>query len=130
MTHVPMVVGLLSSFIHIPILIFFMGYLEMDIIGLAIAADIKDALLLIAVTIYSCCSETIQKSMVPVDREAFRGWKEYLSISAPTTLMMCAEWWAFELVVLLAGIISVTALAAQTVCFTITSFLYMVPLAF
>ena len=56
------------------------------------------------------------------------GWGEYLCISIPATVMICAEWWAFEIIELLAGILGVTELASQTLCINVTAMLFMVPL--
>ena len=80
--------------------------------------------------IYFYCSETIQKSMVPIDREAFRGWWEYLCIAAPNTLMTCVEFWAFEVVMIMSGIISIASLASLTICYCINIALIMVVVAF
>ena len=44
---------------------------------------------------------------------SFTGWGEYLAISKPATVMMCADVWAWEIVIILAGYISVEAQAAQ-----------------
>jgi len=42
--------------------------------------------------------------------------------------MLCSEWWAFEVIAILAGTIGVNELAAQTICFSIKATLFMVPL--
>lgn len=53
--------------------------------------------------------------MVPYDVEALRGWGEYLSISIPTTIMICAEKYAFESLAYTAGALGVIELASITV---------------
>ena len=47
--------------------------------------------------------------------EAFSKWKEFLSLGIPGMLMLCLEWWAFEIVSFLAGIMGTTELAAHSV---------------
>ena len=44
----------------------------------------------------------------------------------PATIMMCAEWWAFEVLVIIAGYISVEAQAAQVLLFLIANFMFNV----
>ena len=39
--------------------------------------------------------------------EAFGGWSEYLAISIPAAAMICAEYFAFEFITLLAGMLGV-----------------------
>lgn len=42
--------------------------------------------------------------------------------------MLCFEWWAFELLAIFTGLISVTALAAEVVIINMISFIFMLPL--
>ena len=42
--------------------------------------------------------------------------------------MQCAEWWAFELLAIFAGMLGTHQLAAQVAVINIIGFLYMVPL--
>jgi len=57
---------------------------------------------------------------------SFKGWKNYLKISIPTAFLSCAEWWAFEILSIIASTISeedftvhIFALNLCLVCFTI-----------
>lgn len=56
------------------------------------------------------------------------GWCEYLKLAVPSTLMQCFEWWAFELIAIFAGILSVNDLAAQVAIVNIVGLVYMIPL--
>ena len=42
--------------------------------------------------------------------------------------MLCFEWWAFELLAIFSGLISVEALAAEVVVINIVTFIFMIPL--
>lgn len=42
--------------------------------------------------------------------------------------MLCFEWWLFEILAILAGLMSVEALAAEVIIVTIVSFMFMIPL--
>jgi multidrug resistance protein, MATE family len=42
--------------------------------------------------------------------------------------MVCFEWWAFELLAIFSGYISVASLAAEVVIINIVSFVFMMPL--
>ena len=53
--------------------------------------------------------------MLPFDVEALRGWGEYLSISIPATLIICAEKYAFESLAVTAGVLGAVELASITV---------------
>jgi len=55
--------------------------------------------------------------------EAFKKWKEFLALGIPGLFMLCLEFWAFEVIALMAGWMGTTELAAQSVCFS-TKMLY------
>ena len=42
--------------------------------------------------------------------------------------MICSEWWAFEILLILAGVLGVTELASYTIVMTVGALLFMVPL--
>jgi multidrug resistance protein, MATE family len=35
--------------------------------------------------------------------QAFRGWGKFLRYALPSTALLCAEWWAYEVVIFMAG---------------------------
>ena len=47
--------------------------------------------------------------------EATRDLGEYLRKGVPLSLMLCFEWWAFEVIILMSGWLGVAVQAAQTV---------------
>lgn len=61
-------------------------------------------------------------------KETFSGWCEYLKLAVPSTLMQCFEWWAFELIAIFAGLLSVKDLAAQVAIINTIGIVYMIPL--
>ena len=84
-----------------------MFHLEYGLLGLAFATSIKDGTLLLIVTSYGYFSKEIRAALVPINYEAFNGWDQYLKVALPCTVMICAEWWAFQVIQILAGIIGV-----------------------
>ena len=52
----------------------------------------------------------------------------YLKIGVPGMFMLCFEWWAFELLAIFSGLISVTDLAAEVVIINMVAFIFMIPL--
>jgi len=39
------------------------------------------------------------------DPQALHGWGEWLSLGIPSMLVMCIEWWAYEIITILAGLL-------------------------
>ena len=106
-TVMPMITMIFSTVLHIFLAWLFIYVYEMDIIGLAIASSIKDGMLMTSTMVCGSFDSKINIALVPITMDAFTGWREYLKISLPTTLMICAEWWAFEILTILAGILGV-----------------------
>ncbi|KAI9320209.1 mate-domain-containing protein [Dichotomocladium elegans] len=60
-------------------------------------------------------------------REAFHDWWPFLKLAIPGILMVCSEWWAFELAALAASYLGTTDLAAQSILLTSCSATYTIP---
>jgi len=128
-TFVPMVAMFVASLLHIPLCFLFIDVFDMDIRGLAMAHSVTDFILLSAVMIYGNCSDKIKPALSLPDRETFHGWGEYLSIALPAAGMICAEWWAFEVLTVIAGLLGVAEQASQVILFSVSALIFMQPLA-
>jgi len=60
-------------------------------------------------------------------KAAFRGWGRLLAISVPAYAMVATEWWSFEFLTLMAGLLPdpQTKVIAQTICSNIIGFMFM-----
>ena len=116
--------------LHIPLCFLFFKWLDLGILGLAIATSIKDFVLLVMVMTYCCCSSHFKQTLQPVDSETFTGWGSYLKVSLPATVMMCSEWWALEIFIVLAGTMGLTQLAAFVICYNVNCTMWMIPEGF
>jgi MATE family multidrug resistance protein len=59
--------------------------------------------------------------------ESMSGWWAFLRLAIPSALMLCIEWWSFEIVTFVAGIVSEEDLAASIILFQVFIILIMVP---
>jgi MATE family multidrug resistance protein len=50
-----------------------------------------------------------------INRESFKGLGNYLKIGIPSAMMLCLEWWAFEIIHIMVGYIGVDEQAANVV---------------
>ncbi len=53
-------------------------------------------------------------------------WWQYIKLGAPGLLMLCCEWWSFEIVAFVAGSINETELGINSVLISLLSILFMV----
>lgn len=62
----------------------------------------------------------------------FAGWGMYLSYGVPACLMICMEWWCYEVLILLAGVTSnaEVAVGVMGLCLQISASAYMASMAY
>ncbi|KAL5215900.1 hypothetical protein ABZP36_007301 [Zizania latifolia] len=62
--------------------------------------------------------------------EAFRDTVSFMRLAVPSALMVCLEWWSFELLVLLSGLLPNPKLEASvlSICLNLGSLAFMIPL--
>ncbi|XP_047450305.1 multidrug and toxin extrusion protein 1 [Mugil cephalus] len=63
-------------------------------------------------------------------KECLQDWGSYISLAIPSMVMMCVEWWTYEIGGFLAGLISEVELGAQSVVFQLANIAYMFPMGF
>ncbi|XP_075041570.1 multidrug and toxin extrusion protein 1-like [Mixophyes fleayi] len=60
----------------------------------------------------------------------FEDWGSFIRLAIPSMLMLCIEWWAFEIGIILSGILGVEDLGAQSVIYQLATIFFMVPLGY
>jgi multidrug resistance protein, MATE family len=71
---------------------------------------------------------SVRRTLQPPDWEALSKWPQFVGLGLPGTIMLCSEWWAFEILMLFATFLGTAEVAAQTVIIQIASMSFMVPL--
>ncbi|XP_066534496.1 multidrug and toxin extrusion protein 1-like [Hoplias malabaricus] len=59
--------------------------------------------------------------------ESLQDWGAYMKLAIPSTMMLCFEWWIYELGGFLAGMLSELDLAAQHAVMMLAALNYMIP---
>lgn len=96
-----------SSLVHVFNCYFFVVKLELDIAGLGIATLITYTIQLLVLIAYVKTQNAIKEAIFLPNAESLEGWKEYFELAIPATIMICAEWWAYEILTLMTGRIGV-----------------------
>ena len=102
-----MIAQVAGTLIHIVWCYLFVIVLNMEVVGLGIASNITALTMLVCITIHAQCLSQVSNALFCPNAEAFKNWGEYLKLSLPATMMLCAEWWAFEILTIISGIIGV-----------------------
>ncbi|XP_069459712.1 multidrug and toxin extrusion protein 2 isoform X12 [Ovis canadensis] len=60
--------------------------------------------------------------------ECLQDWGPFFRLAIPSMLMLCIEWWAYEIGSFLVGLLSVLDLSAQAVIYEVATVIYMIPM--
>ena len=117
-----------GTLIHIGWCHYFTIKLKLGVEGLGCATTITYFTMLVVITLITSLIKRIRSCVFFPTMESFREWKAYFKLSIPATVMLCAEWWSFELTVILAGILGVIEQAVFIITFNVIAQLFMFPM--
>ncbi|EPS64480.1 hypothetical protein M569_10298, partial [Genlisea aurea] len=97
--------------------------------GAAVAMGLSVWLNVTILSLYMVLSPSCSKTRSPISWEIFYGMKEFFVFAIPSAVMICLEWWSYELLVLLSGLLPNPQLEASvlSVCLSTISTLYTIP---
>ncbi|TVU32461.1 hypothetical protein EJB05_24192, partial [Eragrostis curvula] len=105
--------------------------LGLGVNGAALANTVSYLTNLSIMALYVRLSPSCKRSWTGFSAEAFRGIPDFLKLAVPSAFMVCMEWWSFELLVLLSGLLPNPKLetAVLSICLNTNSLAFMAPLA-
>ncbi|CAA2996588.1 protein DETOXIFICATION 14-like [Olea europaea var. sylvestris] len=121
-----------SLLFHLPLCWAFIFKLNLGNAGAALSIGISYWFNVILLMLFVKYSPTCEKTRVSFSRDVFRTMREFFRFAIPSAVMVCLEWWSFELVILLSGLLPNPQLETSVLssCFTITSLHYHIPYSF
>ncbi|XP_010492528.1 PREDICTED: protein DETOXIFICATION 14 [Camelina sativa] len=98
-------------------------------LGAAIAIGVSYWLNVTVLGLYMTFSSSCSKSRAPISMSLFEGMGEFFRFGIPSASMICLEWWSFEFLVMLSGILPNPKLETSvlSVCLSTISSLYQIP---
>ncbi|KAG8662504.1 hypothetical protein MANES_01G113500v8 [Manihot esculenta] len=113
---------------HVPFCWVLIYKWELGNIGGAIAIDVAYWLNVIFLVSYFLFSSSCEKTRILCWRDIFSSISEFWRFAVSSSVMVCLEWWTFELLVLLAGLLKNSKLETSvlSICITTTSLHYFV----
>uniref|UniRef100_M8BTE3 Protein TRANSPARENT TESTA 12 n=1 Tax=Aegilops tauschii TaxID=37682 RepID=M8BTE3_AEGTA len=98
--------------------------------GAALSNAVSYGINLVILALYVRLSSTCKNTWSGFSREAFRELRQFTALAMPSAMMICLEWWSFEILVLLSGLLPNPQLETSvlSICLNTGALLYMVPL--
>ncbi|KAK6146824.1 hypothetical protein DH2020_020693 [Rehmannia glutinosa] len=98
-----MIMSGMTTVFHILICWIFVFKIKLGSRGAALANGISYWINVLLFALYIKFSKTCAESFTGLSREAFNGTLSFLKLAIPSAIMICLEYWSFEMVVLLSG---------------------------
>ncbi|KAK7380322.1 hypothetical protein VNO78_32830 [Psophocarpus tetragonolobus] len=98
-------------------------------LGAAFSIGTSYWLNVILLGLYMKFSTECEKTRVPISMELFRGMVDFFICAIPSAGMICLEWWSFEFLTLLSGLLPNPQLETSvlSICLSVTSTIYTIP---
>ncbi|KAL6511190.1 Protein DETOXIFICATION 48 [Orobanche hederae] len=118
-----------SVLLHVPLNFLLVVYLDMGISGVALAMALTNLNLVLLLSWYVYLSGVYRDSWVEPGRDCLRGWSKLLSLAVPSCVSVCLEWWWYELMIMLCGLLSSprATIASMGILIQTTSLVYVFP---
>ncbi|KAK9063226.1 hypothetical protein SSX86_017096 [Deinandra increscens subsp. villosa] len=119
----------LSIILHIPINYFLVSNLEMGIKGVAISSVLTNFNLVASLIIYIITSGVHKKTWGGFSKTCFQGWGLLLKLAIPSCISVCLEWWWYEIMILLCGLLvnPKATVASMGILIQTTALIYIFP---
>ncbi|MCD7454613.1 Protein DETOXIFICATION 49 [Datura stramonium] len=119
----------LSSFVHVPINYLLVIVLNLGIRGVALSGVWTNFNLVGSLVAYIIVSKVHKKTWSSISCECFKGWKSLLDLAIPSCVSVCLEWWWYEIMILLCGLLlnPKTTVASMGILIQTTSLIYIFP---
>jgi len=96
-SHINLIVVMISIALHPLWCYIFIKLLDLDVVGAAISLVISQGICAILTSLYVHFYNPYPESYFWFNKECFVGWCEYIKFTIPSILLLCGEWWGFEL---------------------------------
>uniref|UniRef100_A0A3Q3LJ92 Multidrug and toxin extrusion protein n=1 Tax=Mastacembelus armatus TaxID=205130 RepID=A0A3Q3LJ92_9TELE len=124
------ITGVIGNVLNAVINYVFLYCLDMGVSGSATASAISQYVLAVLLYIYICWRGLHKSTWGGWSLDCLQEWGPFIKLAIPSMLMLCLEWWIFEIGGLLAGMISEVELGAQSITYHLSIVAYMFPLGF
>ncbi|XP_075484550.1 protein DETOXIFICATION 48 [Primulina tabacum] len=121
----------LSVLLHVPLNFLLVKYFNMGVSGVALAMSLTNLNLVIMLCLFIYFSGMYKDTWVAPSMDCLRGWSKLLALAVPTCVSVCLEWWWYELMIMLCGLLQnpKVTIASMGILIQTTSLVYVFPSA-
>ncbi|TKY56375.1 MATE efflux family protein DTX1 [Spatholobus suberectus] len=119
----------ISVLLHVPLNFLLVVHLKMGIAGVATAMVLTNLNLILFLSSFVYFSGAHKDSWVPPSVDCIKGWSSLLSLAVPTCVSVCLEWWWYEFMIIMCGLLvnPKATIASMGILIQTTSLVYVFP---
>lgn len=119
----------LSILLHIPINYLLVSCLNLGIKGVALGSVWTNFNLVGSLVLYILITGLHRKTWGGFSLECFKEWRSLLNLAIPSCISVCLEWWWYEIMILLCGLLinPRATVASMGILIQTTSLIYIFP---
>ncbi|XP_008785753.2 protein DETOXIFICATION 48-like [Phoenix dactylifera] len=121
----------ISVILHVPLNYLLVVHFGMGIAGAALAMVWTNLNLLLCLLLFVLVSGVYKDSWVSPSADCLKGWSALLRLAIPTCASVCLEWWWYEFMIMLCGLLvnPKATVASMGILIQTTSLVYVFPSA-
>ncbi|KAL0548625.1 hypothetical protein IC582_013080 [Cucumis melo] len=118
-----------SILLHIPINYLLVSYLNFGIRGVAIAGVWTNFNLVASLILYILIFRVHKDTWAGFSLQCFKEWGDLLNLAIPSCISVCLEWWWYEIMILLCGLLlnPKATVASMGILIQTTALIYIFP---
>ncbi|XP_050373109.1 protein DETOXIFICATION 51 [Argentina anserina] len=128
-THPLTLASLAGACFHFPMNFLLVSKLHLGVAGVAVASAASNFFTLCFLVTYIWATGLHVPTWTAPSRECLIGWKPLLRLAWPSCVSVCLEWWWYEIMIVLCGLLvdPKATVASMGVLIQTTSFIYVFP---
>ncbi|KAH1091746.1 hypothetical protein J1N35_019003 [Gossypium stocksii] len=121
--------AMLSILLHLPINYLLVSHLSLGTRGIALSGVWTNFNLVGSLIIYILYFGVHKKTWGGFSMQCFKEWKSLLNLAIPSCISVCLEWWWYEIMILLCGLLlnPRAAVASMGILIQTTALIYIFP---
>ncbi|KAL1531452.1 Protein DETOXIFICATION 49 [Salvia divinorum] len=118
-----------SLLLHLPINLLLVDHLHLGVRGVALGSALTNLNTLAFLLLFLLLTGKHRNTWFGFSKEALTGWKPLLDLAIPSCISISLEWWWYELIILLCGLLlhPKPAVAAMGILIQTTALIYAFP---
>ncbi|KAK8476852.1 hypothetical protein V6N13_144776 [Hibiscus sabdariffa] len=120
---------LIATVCHLPISFLLVSCFNFGVAGVAASSSISNLFVLTSLVVYIWASGLHEPTWEKPSFECLTGWKPLLRLAAPSCVSVCLEWWWYEIMIVLCGLLGnpKVPVASMGILIQTTSLIYVFP---